>query len=114
MRKLSHDPLSGITTWHDYDHHAKKRRIIYQNDPSIEWANISANKREQNEGKYNFHGKKGKEMGMRKVARFTPWAQMLWLNKYGYSPLDRRFLKQTVKNLNDPEWKYLKTSSEKL
>ena len=90
----------------------KRTHITYESTVEQENAHLSLNDHQANKKKYNFYGD-GQD-GMRKVASFSPWAQMLWLNHFGYSPLNPKNLRRTLKDLNDPEWRRLKTSSEKL
>lgn len=113
-RLLSYDPLSGMKCFYESDSEGRKFMLHYQSDTDTVGALNDINTEQANGHKFNFMGKSGKDCGMRKVATFSPWVQMLWLNKYGYSPLDPKMLKVTMKRLNDPEWRKLRTSSEHL
>lgn len=45
-----------------------------------------------------------------RVASIPIMVQLQWIERYGFDPLDGKHQKELRRILNDPEWRYLRTS----
>jgi len=98
-RLFDHDPLSGLTEWFHYDDATDKITIETVDD--VEPV-LDANKRSYNEGR--------KSTDFRRIATIPPVVQLLWMEKYGVDLTNKDHLPAVKRLLNDPEWRYLRTS----
>lgn len=97
-RVLDHDPVTGLTTWHDFNDATGETALVYEQDvePVIE-----ANKRAANDAA----GPMGE---MVHVASIPVSIQLKWLIEKGVDILNPDHKKAVAKLLDDPEWRYLK------
>ena len=97
-RLLDHDPLSGLTTWHEYDETTDTTLLHYEQDvqPILE-----ANKAAANDNT----GRMGE---MVHVASIPVSVQLKWMVEDGIDVLNPDHKKAVARKLDDPEWRYLK------
>ena len=108
MKKLlGNDYLTGISTYHSYDHHTKITTIESMQDvePFIE-----KNKALHNTD-YQRQGIKNEWMHAATIPNIV---QMKWLKEYGVDIYNKEHMPKIRKLLNDPDYRYLKTGSCKL
>ena len=107
MRLLDHDYLTGVSTYHSYDHSTKRTHILTtQNVEPV----IRANK-ERHKTSYQRDGIKKSWMH---AATIPPVVQVKWKQEYGVDIYNKDHTDKIMKLLNDPEWRYLKTGDCKL
>lgn len=106
-RLLDFDPITRTKVWHDYDHSEDKTIIIEEQDcqPILDF-----NKRQYNDGYTRDHGMKN---DMVKVGTIPMNVIMKWKNELGIDVFNKNHMPKVLKLLNDPEWRYLRTSSGK-
>jgi hypothetical protein len=97
-RLLDHDPLSGLTTWHDYDETTETTILHHEQDVQ---PILDANKEAENHGVH----RKGE---MWHVASIPVSIQLKWMVEKGVDILNPDHKQAVAKLLDDPEWKYLK------
>lgn len=104
-RLLFTDPITGLMTWHEYDALTDETHISYSADskPVIE-----RNKAVQNDTEYS---KKGIKQEFWKYAEIPVEVQLDWLINKGVDIANRDHAKKMFQLLNDPEYRYLKTTS---
>jgi len=104
-RLLDYDALTGVSTWHEYDHASKTRIIGMTQDvgPLLE-----ANKRTAIEGS-NTMAEKG-TMRMHLHARIPVLWREQFIKKYGKDISDPSVRKEYFRELEDPDHRYLKTT----
>ena len=104
-RLLHTDPLTGLMTWHDYDPVSGDTTIGYTADskPILE-----RNKVLQNDSDYS---KKGIKQEFWKYAEIPVQVQLDWMINKGVDITNRDHAKKMFALLNDPEYKYLKTTA---
>lgn len=104
-RLLSTDPFTGLMTWHDYDPLTNETTIIHTADaePLLE-----ENKAMQNDAAISKKGIKG---GWWKYASIPVGLQVKWLIEEGLDVYNPRHSDRLTKKLEDPEYRYLKTTS---
>lgn len=104
-RLLSVDPLSGISTFHDYDEETDRTIIRYEGDclPYLE-----ANKLRANDTEFSADGIRN-EMWL--FASIPPALQVKWLIEEGLDVYKNEHSDRLFKKLNDPEYKYLKCTT---
>lgn len=99
------DPLSGIQTWHEYDHVEKQTRIYYVPTRDLEPA-IDFCKRRANDDDYT-------KAGMKEDFWHYGWVpdslRLKWLIEEGVPLNDAESYNR---KLNQPEFKYLKTTAK--
>ncbi len=107
-RLLDYDPLSGVTTWHDYDPVTDITTIATEQDcePFIEIA-----KTLQNDDDYR---KNGIKQSWSHVAIYPVGVQYKWLKDYGVNVYDKTHWPRVRRLLNDPDWRYLRTTTGKV
>lgn len=103
-RLLFVDPVTGLKTFHEYDHLTDETTISYEgeNDPVLE-----VNKRLQNDNDITRQGIKD---GFWLYASIPASVQVQWLIDYGIDILNKDHAPRMSKLLNDPEYRYLKTT----
>lgn len=104
-RLIGRDPLTGIETYHDYNAQTDETSIIHVGDsePVLE-----DNKRLANDPEYS---KDGIKQGWWKYASIPAGVQVKWLIEYGVDVWNKHHGERIGKLLEDPQWKYLKTTS---
>lgn len=104
-RLLSTDPATGLMTWHEYDPLTDETIISYSADskPIIE-----SNKAIQNDAEFS---KRGIKQEFWKYAEIPVEVQLDWLINKGVDIANKDHAKKMFALLNDPEYKYLKTTS---
>lgn len=104
-RLLSYDPITGLETWHDYDAQEDKTVIIYSADskPVLE-----QNKAMTNDTDFS---KKGIKDGWWLYASIPVMVQVKWLIEKGVDVYNKHHGPQISRLLEDPEYRYLKTTT---
>jgi hypothetical protein len=97
-RLLDYDPLSGLTTWHDYDEATDTTYLHHEQDVQ---PILDDNKEADNHGTH----RKG---DMWHVASIPVSVQLKWFVEKGVDVLNPDHKQAVAKLLDDPEWKYLK------
>ena len=106
-RLLSTDPITGIDTWHEHDQQTDETRIIHTSDAE---PYLDQNKSRANDDELT---KQGIKNGMWLYASIPPGVQVDWLVKHGVDIYKREHGPQISRLLEDPQYKYLKTTSKK-
>lgn len=101
-RLVDVDPLTGIQTWHEYDHDTEKTIIERVQDVQ---PFIDRNKALANEGDYK---KKGIQNSWMHAATIPNVIIEQWL-KEGIDVFNKDHWPKVRRKLNDPDWKHLKT-----
>lgn len=106
-RLLDKCPLTGMETWHDYDPVTRVTTLydVQDCDPYLD-----RNKRLAND---ETRSKKGIKDGWWHVASIPNAIIHRWLSE-GINVYRREHQKAVMKKLQDPEWRYLKTTSGRL
>jgi len=108
MRKLlDYDPLSGVTQYYHYNENTGDWGIESVQDvqPIIEH-----NKALQNDDGYTSHGIKNE---MWHYARIPIVIQEKWLKEKGIDVMNKEHWGAVKKLLNDPDYRYLKTTTKR-
>lgn len=107
-RLFDHDPLTGVTEVFHYDELTKDVHIETLQDVS---PMLDQNKALQNDDGYSKNGIKN---DMWHFASIPIVVQLKWLNKYGPAndPMKKGNERLLFSLLNDPEWRYLKTTNK--
>jgi hypothetical protein len=96
-RLLDHDPLSGLTTWHNYDESSDTTILTHEQDAQ---PLLDACKRDSNHA--------DRKLGaIAHVASVPVGVQLEWVTKYGVRMWDPDH-KPAVARLLDGEYKHLK------
>ena len=104
-RLLSTDPVTGLMTWHDYDPLTDEMTIGYSADST---PILERNKVLQNDTDFS---KKGIKQEFWKYAEIPVEVQLDWLINKGIDVYNKDHTKKAFELVNDPEYKYLKTTS---
>ena len=104
---LSYDPTTGMSIYFDYNELTDETTLEYEQDvePMIE-----RNKALQNDPEYSKQGIKDE---MWHYASIPVGLQMKWLVEEGLDVYDDNAWPQISKKLNDPEYRYLKTTAKR-
>lgn len=104
-RLISVDPVTGLRTWHDYNSLTDETTIGYEADsqPILE-----LNKEMQKDDQFSKDGIK-REFWM--YAQIPVEVQLEWLINRGIDVYDKDHAKKVFELLNDPEYRYLKTTA---
>jgi hypothetical protein len=103
-RLLDYDPLTGIKTYHEYDHLARKMYIHEEQDVS---SILDKNKALSNDSGYKQAGIKNDHYHFATIPNVVI---MQLKNEYNLDVFDKDDLKKIEKLLNfDPSFKHLKT-----
>ena len=108
MRELfSHDPLTGMNIWFDYNEHTDEATLEYEQDvaPVLE-----ANKAMANDPEV---WKDGVKNDFALYASIPVGLQMKWLVEEGLDVYDDNAWPQIFRKLNDPQYQYLKTTTKR-
>lgn len=107
-RILDHDAMTGITTYHSYDHATKQTVIESEQDvePIIE----------QNIALYNDddYKKKGIKNSWWHVANIPNNIINKWLLEDGIDVFNKNHFDRVKKKLQDPDYRYLRTGAGKI
>jgi hypothetical protein len=106
MSRLIHrDPLTQLETWHSYDALTDTTTIETRGDcgPVLELNKVMANDDDMT--------KKGIKRGFWLYARIPPAVQVKWLIEDGIDIYNRDHGERISRKLEDPQWKYLKTTA---
>ena len=107
-RIVDYDPISGITTTFDYDHSSDITIVGREQDVE---AAIEQNKRLQNDTQYS---KDGIKNGWWHEAFIPNIVIEMWRNQYGVDVYNKDHWKRVTALLNDPQWRYLKTTAGRI
>jgi hypothetical protein len=108
MRELfSHDPVTGMTVWFDYNELTDETTLEYSQDvePILEF-----NKSLANDPEVTKHGIKN-EMWL--YASIPNGIAMKWLIEEGLDIYDDNAWPQISRKLNDPQYAYLKATHKR-
>ena len=103
---LSTDTLTGIYTYHEYDPLTDETKIIYFGDSE---PYLEENKRLANDTEYT---KKGFKNEFFKYASIPPAVQVKWLMEHGVDVYNKEHGAAIGKLLEDPQYRYLKTTTK--
>ena len=106
-RLLSHDPVTGLLTWHSYDSLTDETIISYTADST---PILEANKRKANDPEYSRDGIKDEFWH---YATIPVEVQMDWLINHGVDIYRKEDGPKISKLLSDPDYRYLKTTTGK-
>lgn len=104
-RLLSVDPMTGLMTWHSYDALTDETVISYTADSS---PILETNKMMANDSEYT---KQGIRQEFLHYATIPVEVQMDWLINRGVDIYNRDHNKKVSELLNDPDYRYLKTTT---
>ena len=104
-RLLSTDPVTGLMTWHEYDSMTDETVISYSADSTPV---IEENKILQNDADFS---KQGIKQEFWKYASIPVEVQLDWLINKGIDITNKDHAKKMFALLNDPDYKYLKTTA---
>ena len=105
-RVMDYDPFTGITTTFDYDWQTDTTYLHRESDVS---GILDYNKSLQNEEE---HTRKGIKSGWWHYANIPNIIIEKWLNELGVNVYDKEHEKKVFSLLNQPEYKYLKTTTK--
>ena len=101
---LSHDPVTGLLTWHSYDAQTDEPIISYTADST---PLLERNKAMANDAEYSSKGIKDEFWH---YATIPVAVQMDWLINKGVDIYNKDHSAKISQLLNDPEYRYLKTT----
>jgi len=104
-RLLSHDPLTGLKTWHSFDSLTDETTISYSADST---PILEENKLKQNDAYFSRAGIKSEFW---QLASIPVMVQMDWLINKGVDIYNKDHFPKVCRLLDDPEYKYLKTTT---
>lgn len=106
LRLLDYDPLTGITTWHEYDAAKDEMKIhtTFTDEPTD--IVLDANKDIYNDDSRGY----SKSREMKHVARIPNSVIHSWLVNEGIDVYNKDHWDAVKKKLNDSEWRFLRTS----
>ncbi len=102
---LSHDPLTGLNTWFSHDSLTDETTISYTADST---PILERNKRFANDAEYS---KKGIKDEFWHYASIPVEVVMDWMINKGVDVYNPNHTKKVSELLNDPEYRYLKTTT---
>lgn len=105
-RVLDYDPYTGITTNFDYIPETDTTIIEREQDVSVI---LDANKAIQNE---TWISQKGIKDGWWLYGQIPMIVIEKWINEYGVDVFNKDHQKAVFKLLNDPQYRYLKTTTK--
>ena len=105
-RVLDYDPTSGITTYFDYEADNDTALIYHEQDVT---PILDMNKALQNEPDA---WKQGVKNSWAHYAQIPNIVVQKWLNEHGVNLYDKNHQKAVFRLLNDPEYRYLKTTTK--
>ena len=103
---FSHDPLTGLSVWFDYNDATDETTLQYEQDvePYLERNKMLANDTE--------HTKQDIKDEMWQYASIPVGIQMKWLIEEGLDVFDDNAWPQIMAKLNDPQYRHLKTTNK--
>lgn len=104
-RLLSYDPATGLETWFSYDALTDETIISYTADSTTI---LERNKRMANDADYS---KKGIKQEFWHFATIPVEVQMDWMINKGVDIYNPDHNKKVSQLLNDPDYRYLKTTN---
>lgn len=105
-RLISHDPITGLNTWHDYDSLTDTTTISYTGEHE---GIIERNKEIANDVDVS---RKGMKNDFLYYASIPATVQVDWLINKGVDVMEKHHAKEMFKLLNDPEYKHLKVTTK--
>lgn len=105
MRHLSTDPITGIITYHDYDPQTDTTKLIYVSDTE---GCLDNNKALANDSQ---HTRQGMKNDFLHYASIPAGVQLKWMIEKGVDVYNRHHSKEVLALVNQPEYRYLKTTS---
>ena len=105
-RIIDYDPLTGMSTFFDYDHSTDTTIVSYEQDVSTI---LEENKKMQNCADLTKWGIKNDWW---LYARYPAIVIQKWLNEYGVNVFDENHQKKVFELTNRPEYRYLKTTTK--
>ncbi len=106
-RLLDHDPITGVTTWHEFDEVTKNTKIHYEFNHLQTDAVLDHNHRRMNDGTNGWSPTKE----WKYVAEIPASVQLEWLVTRGIDIRDPNDWPKIRSMLNSSEWAKLRTSS---
>ena len=104
-RIIDYDPFSGITTTFDYDFMTDTTYV--GREQNVDFL-LDVNKSLQNDTDYS---KKGIQLSWWHMAKIPPLVIEKWQNEKGVNVFNKDHWPAVKKLLNDPEYKWLKTTA---
>jgi hypothetical protein len=104
-RVLDYDPYTGVTTFFDYDHATDTTVVGHEQDVSLL---LDVNKAMQNDTEYS---RKGIKNEWWHYASIPAIIIQKWRDEFGIDVFNKDHVKAVYKKLNDPEYRYLKTTA---
>jgi hypothetical protein len=105
-RVLDYDPFTGMTTTFDYDPISDITTLGYEQDVT---AFVEYGKELQ---KHEDYSKQGIKNGWWHYCIFPPIIIQKWLIEHGVNVFDRNHQKKVYSLINQPEYRYLKTTTK--
>ena len=103
-RLLHYDSFTGLSQHHEYDSLTDTTRIITSGDST---PYLEINKKMANDNDFT---KKGIQSEFWLYASIPPAVQVKWLIEEGLDIYNRHHGPRLSRKLEDPDWKYLKTT----
>jgi hypothetical protein len=103
---LDYDPLNGISCFFEWK--GDQVVLTHEQDVRIIENVLEANKRDANNDEKT---KQGIKSDMWHYARIPTWLEMQWKEKYGVDLNDKNHHKKVFQLINDPEYRWVKTTS---
>jgi len=107
-RLLDFDADSGVMTYHHYDEGSDQTHIEVVQDAA---PFLRINEMKRNDDAYKRHGMKN---DMLHVASIPIGVQAEWLTKYGVNIHNKDHQPKVTRLLNDPNYRYLRTTTGQL
>lgn len=105
-RIVNYDPMTGVTTYFDYDHASDTTIISSEQDVSFL---LDQNKKLQNDEDYTKAGMKAEWWH---YASYPAIIIEKWMNEYGVNVFNKDHQKKVFELTNRPEYRYLKTTTK--
>ena len=111
-RLLDRDPETGVSTFHHYDHDSRTTFIETVQDvaPYLEANKARTNMDTATSGRLNSVSRQQIKDGWWHVACVPIGVQYRWLKDHGVNVFNKDHMPRVKKLLNDPEWRYLRTT----
>jgi len=104
-RVVEYDPFTGITTTFDYDYATDTTIVGSEQDVSLL---LDVNKKLQNDHSYSRNGIKNDWWHYASIPSIII---QKWKDEFGIDVFNKDHLKAVYAKLNDPEYRYLKTTA---
>ena len=114
-RVLDHDPVTGMTTWYEYDAHTDTVTLqeVQDAEPAL-IANKAIRNHGGGKGRLNEYSREGIKANWWHVATIPNGVIMQWKREKGVDVFNKDHSAAVTKLLNDPDWKYLRTGTGKV